>query len=444
MRHRRALHAALLAFLLASAVGASCTETPDGLEDGDDAGAASGSGGEGAVGVGGGPIEGGIGGGALVTRVEGAPREGQPPASVTLDASGEVLSATVIHGAAAIGTEDGLRVVDRTTDALVSLDLFDVEADRVGSPGAVRALARRPAGGALVVADAGLLHDAASVLLRSPLDAALDVEVITAIDVLATDAGAEQVWMVADGEGLLVTETLVGFALQGRTIERLVGIGDGVALAASEGALFAVDVEAGAADLLAGDLGAVHDIARAEDGTVWLATDVGLLRVSATREVELLTLAEPGADPVAMHALTAAFGAVAAVGDAGLVGVDAEGAFVIDDGARPGAGAVVAIDGAGDVWLGSGSEVVRYATGAPVTFAADVAPLLADACATCHATGVDDAPVLTFDDYDAVVDLAPSIADRITKPSSPMPPTGLLEASETAPILRWIATGMAP
>lgn len=446
MRPRRAPLTALLALLIASAVGASCAEEPVGLEGGGDdaaAGGPTGSGSGGGEGTGGGDGSGSAGG-ATIARVDGAPRGVATPASVTLDASGEVLSASVIHGAAAFGTDSGLRLVDGASDALVTLDLFDVDADHVGSPGAVRGLARRPAGGAFVVADAGLLHDAVSVLLRSPLDAALDSAAVEAIDVRALDGGAEQLWLVADGEGVLVGDELVGFSLSGRAIDRLIGVADGVALAVSEGALFTLDVAAGTASLLASDVGAVHDTARAEDGTVWLATDAGLLRLDPAGSIQRLTLSAEGEDPVAVHAVTAAFGAVAAVGDLGLVGVDAQGPFLIDGDARPGPGAVVAVDGAGDVWLGAESSVARYATGAPVTFANDVAPLLADACATCHATGVDDAPVLAFDDYDTVVDLASSIADRMTKPSSPMPPSGLLAASETAPVLRWIATGMAP
>lgn len=446
MRPRTAPLTALVALLLASVAGASCAEEPTGLEDGgDDAAAAgpTGSGSGGGDGTAGGDSS-GAAGGAAITRVDGAPRDAATPASVTLDASGEVLSASVIHGAAAFGTDGGLRVVDGATDALVTLDLFDVESDHVGSPGAVRGLARRPAGGAFVVADAGLLHDASSVLLRSPLDAALDGAAVEAIDVRALDGGAEQLWLVADGAGVLVGAELVGFSLAERAIDRLIGVADGVALAVSDGALFTVDVGAGSASLLADGVGAVSDAARAEDGTVWLATDAGLLRLDPTGGLDRITLAAEGGDPIAMHAVAAAFGAVAAVGDVGLVGVDAEGPFLIDGDARPGPGAVVAVDGAGDVWLGAETSVVRYATGAPVTFANDVAPLLADACSTCHATGVDDAPVLAFDDHDTVVDLAASIADRMTKPSSPMPPTGLLAASETAPVLRWIATGMAP
>lgn len=376
-----------------------------------------------------------------VTVVVGAPRAAGTPARVELDLGAQVLAAGVLHDAAAFGVETGLRVADLATGELETLDLFDVERDVVTSPGAILGIARRPGGGVIVAAEAGLLHDQASVLLRSPLDAALEVEVVTAIDARATDDGGEALWIAADGEGILVDGTITRFALDGLRIDRLIGIADGAAVAAVPGALVAVEVEPSAARVLVSEVGAVHGAARAEDGTVWFATDAGLVRRAPDGAVERWTLGDEGDAPATVHAVAAAYGAIVAATDRGVVGVDSEGAFVLD--ATPvAAPAAVAIDGAGDVWIASGDVLIRYATATPVTFTADVAPLLAAQCASCHAEGLADAPPLAFDDYDAVVELAPSIAERMTQASSPMPPAGLLPASDTAPLLRWIATGM--
>ena len=424
--------------LLAGVMAAACATEPTALDDG-------GTGGEGTT-TGAGDTS---GAGASVpevgpvTVVEGAPRDGETPATAEVDAGSDVLVAGVLHGEAAFGAEGGLRVADLATGELSTLALFEVETDVVTSPGAIHGLARRPGGGVLVAADAGLLHDQASVLLRSPVDAALEVEVMTWVDARATDDGAEQLWIAADGEGLLVDDAITGFALEGLTIERVIGVADGVAVVSVPGALVQVDVAAPSAQVVASELGVVHGAVRAENGTAWFATDAGLVRRAPDGAVERWTLAAEGEAPAAAFAVTAAFGAVVVATDRGIVGVDAEGPFVLDP-APAAAGAQLTIDGAGDTWLAAGSTLTRYATATPVSFAADVAPLLAAECASCHAEGLADAPPLAFDDHATVVELAPSIAQRMTQASSPMPPSGLLPASDTAPLLRWIATGMAP
>lgn len=429
----------LVPALLTGALMAACATEPTALD------AASGAGG-GDPSVGSGDSAGAGASGPVVgpvTVVDGAPRDGESPSTAEVDAGSDVLVAGVLHGEAAFGSASGLRVADLATGELTTLDLFEVETDVVTSPGAIHGLARRPGGGVLVASDAGLLHDQASVLLRSPVDAALDVEAMTSVDARATDDGAEQLWIAADGEGLLIDETITGFALEGLAIERVIGVADGVAIASVEGALVQIDVAAPTAQVIASELGAVHGAARAEDGTAWFATDTGLVRRGVDGAVERWTLAAAGETPAAVFAVTAAFGAVVVATDRGIVGVDAEGPFVLDP-APATAGAQLTIDGAGDTWLAAGRTLTRYATATPVTFDADVAPLLAAECASCHAEGLADAPPLAFDDYDAVVELAPSIAQRMTQASSPMPPAGLLPASDTAPLLRWIATGMAP
>lgn len=381
------------------------------------------------------------GGAPPVDVLEAAPRAETPAQHATLAAPANVRVASLVHGGAAFGTEEGLVVADLGTGELMTLDLFEDDG-RVVSPGAVTAVGRRPGGGVFVAAEVGLLHDFETVLLRSPLEQTLDVGALGWIDARPASDGGEELWVVGDGGAAWIGESIVEFSIDGLAVERALGVGDGVAVVVAGGDLVRVDLPAETASIELQGLGAVHDGARAEDGTLWLATDLGLVKRAPDGAYTRFTLAAPGEEAVPVRRVASAYGAVAALGDAGLVGVDAEGPFLIAD-EVPEDGPLT-IDGAGDVWVATGTELWRFATGEPVTFAGSVAPFLADHCASCHEGDDEAAPRLDLGDYDEVRELAPDLLDRVTRSSNPMPPTGLLDASEVAPLLRWIATGYAP
>jgi hypothetical protein len=220
-----------------------------------------------------------------------------------------------------------------------------------------------------------------------------------------------------------------------------------VALYASGGSVWLVDLPAGAYQLVASGLGAASSFDRAEDGTVLLATEGGLLERSKEGVFSLRTFVAAGEPALAVHGVASAYGATVAVVDGALVAIDATGARRLGEAATV-APRGVALDASGDTWTADGASLRRFATGVPVSFAADVAPFFAAHCDKCHAADAEEAvPDVDFADYALVVSIAEEIVERLQRAGpGVMPPASseVLGADEYAVVLRWADGARAP
>ena len=176
-----------------------------------------------------------------------------------------------------------------------------------------------------------------------------------------------------------------------------IGAGPGQAVVSAGGEAFFVDLTAKQVTRIAAGLGKVHGHDRAEDATIYLATDAGLLARDKAGAVSLRTLAPAGQSAVPVLGVAASFGAVMVTTAASLVQINPTGATTV--GELAGASGALAVDANGDVWATASGKLTRFATGAKVSFATDVKPFFAKHCSSCHDAGQNGAPKDNFLDY---------------------------------------------
>ncbi|MEJ7732305.1 MAG: hypothetical protein WKG00_24250 [Polyangiaceae bacterium] len=386
------------------------------------------------------------GGTVAVARLEGAPTEAAVESS-TLALDGEAAALSVLSGSLAVAAGDGVQRVAADGATLVEVSVL-AGSGEPASTGAVTWMARRGEG-LLVLGAEGLFHTQDGALLPSPLGASFGESTLTQVDVLG-DTGAEEAWLVVDGEAHWVAAGQAvpfGVPEAGGAPDALVGVAPGVALYAGGGSVWQVDVAAGTYQLVASDLGTATSFDRAEDGAVLLATEGGLLARSADGDFSLRTFAPAGAPALSVHSVASAYGATVAVVEDALVAIDETGARRLGDAADSGPRSV-AVDASGDTWIAQGPALRRFATGVPVSFAEDVAPFFAAHCDKCHAAGTEETvPDVDFADYELVVSMAEDIVERLQR-SGPgvMPPASseVLGTDDYALVLRWADGGRAP
>lgn len=390
---------------------------------------------------------------APVERIEGAPADGPAPQNVEIALDVGVVPGplSLYHGVAAVGTSGGVLVGSLSTSTLKPLLLVPT-GDEPPSTGAVLLLVPRPSGGLFAVAENGLFHDGQGVLLHSPLSAAKELEgnPITSLDAAGAE-GSEELWIsTAAGAFHVAGGQIAAFEVSDgagapQPAAGLVGVGPSQALVVSGDMAYQVDLDGGAAELLLEGIGALHGLARAEDGTVYLAADGGLfVRDPATGALSVYTLSAAGQPAEPVIAVAASFGAVVAATATSLVRIDAGGPVHLADFAAAPAG--LAIDGQGDLWSTDGQKVVRHITGAPVSFEADVKPFLEVHCTVCHGGGTAGSPKIDFLDYEETKERAPTIVKRLRGEGSVMPPISIevLTAADYAVVTRWVAGGLLP
>jgi hypothetical protein len=397
---------------------------------------------EGSIGTG---TDGSAGAPAL-TRIEGAPTRGSDVDRIPVDAVTAPRVISVVDGVVAVGTDDGLLVGSMLEhDLLTALPVIadDGEADATGS---VHTLARRTAGGVLVASDGGLFHSAPGMLLPSPLEETLPGASMVSLDALGS-AEAEELWAVTtDALVYVAGGEAIELALPGDVqAQAAIAVAPAEALVVAAGVAYSLDLVHLSAVPLADGLGEVNGFDRADDGTVHVATDVGLLSLTREGALTLRTLAPAGEPGEKTLGVSAAFGSLVAITEAGLVVVDEDGALEIGEIASARGG--VAVDATGDAWAIDGGELFRYATGEPVSFSGDVRPFFVDHCTSCHTTGEEGAPIIDLEEYDVAKDRGPVILSRLRAIGvSPMPPANveILTAAEYGVVSRWIASGMKP
>jgi cytochrome c5 len=382
-----------------------------------------------------------------MTTVAGAPVDGKHAERVDVMMSELPNVLSGIHGDIAIGTKNGVMAASLSDASVMDVPAVDQEGAYV-TVGAVHRIARRADGGVLVVADGGLFTDQDGILMRSPLTDVVRPMGLVAVDAFGS-ATDEELWIV-NAEGLLHDG---GGMLEGIAIpnapkpEAVVGVAPGRAIMIGAGEAWLVDVTAKTAKKITSGLGVVHGSDRSDDRTAFFATDGGLFSFSSSGAATLRTLAADGAPATSVLGVTAAYGSVLAVTATSLVSVTDKEASIVGTVATPQA-LSIATDGDGDAWLVDGAGVGRFKTGAPVSFATDVAPFMKAHCTACHKDGTNGAPPHDFTTYDESKKLGGSIAKKLRAPEGmgEMPPvaTEKLAASDYAAVTRWVAGGMLP
>ena len=380
---------------------------------------------------------------SALPRIDGAP---SPATAVTVH--------TVLEGTdvSAIGVGDGAFVAG-VGDHLVRSKLLGDDAisnvalrSTAGEPttvGTTSLITARGLDGWLAVSDHGLFAGAGDGVAVSPFTTFVGQHHVRALDV-AGDAANETLWIVADDGAWVRRGTqVVPIAVGGSKIDAIAAIDDHRALVLSAGALSEIDVASGVANTVLDEAPAIAESSRGADGSLWLATDRGLVVRSPSGELTVRTFVASSDAPRAVRSVAAGIDRVVAlVGPDVVTIVDGAAQVLVSDRA---AASRVAVDGNGDVWVSSPKKIERVALGKPSSFAVDVAPFMKKHCQSCHAGGAGGAPVRAFDDYDTARAAASEISVRLRaagRPVMPPPQTERLAPADVRVVLRWIAGGM--
>jgi len=180
---------------------------------------------------------------------------------------------------------------------------------------------------------------------------------------------------------------------------------------------------------------------------LYFASDAGLVERGADGAYRRYPLAKEGdpAVPVTAFALDGVKQRLYALAGRSLLRVRAgqvpEAVATLD---APAGTRVIAVDGAGDVWLGEGASTKRLAIGTPLSFATDVRPILHEYCAGCHAQGTQGAPQEDFESYAVAVTQIGAILGRVEGGTMPPPSYGKKLPGEQIQILEGWAQTKAP
>ena len=387
--------------------------------------------------------------GPVVQKIDGAPADATAVDRVEVDAAAPPSALSSMSGLIAVGTPEGVFLGSRTQiDTLSALSVLAASGEPQ-STGAVHLMARRASGGLLVYAENGLFHDSDGGLLPSPFSPVLADKPLTSLDAFGT-GDSEELWMVLGGAAAHISAgQLTTFQIDDGTAipEAVIAVDTETAIVAQGGSAYVIDLDQLAAKLIAEGLGRVNGFARSEDGSVYLATESGLLERTRAGDVSLRTFAPAGSSPVNVLGVSAAFGSVVAETSQWLARVDPNGAATLGSAASPRPGLGVAVDANGDTWSADEGKLFRVLTGRPVSFESDVKPFFDRHCMSCHRTGSLGAPVRNFDDFETAKSYYALIARRLQAIGvPPMPPAYVetLTAADFAVVIRWIGGGLQP
>lgn len=390
-------------------------------------GSAGASGGAGSGGAGGGP--------PTLTVVYGAPGPlAKSPDAQEYDLDGYASAVGSSGALVAIGTTTG--VYQATPQGISKLDIVGDEPDLPLETGQVHAIAPYEQG-VLVAADTAVFYTAGGVLQLSLGNSALYPLGITALTARVADDdgdGAEEAHLVAvakDGAYEIAGEALTQWTVTGESGAPSAAFGQkGRIILAFGDRVYEIDKAKKVAYPLVFSIGKVSAIACDslacdEGSTLYFATGAGLAERSGDGSYALYPLAEK--DAAAVPAEGFAFDAgrqrlYAIAGDAVVrVRPDAvpDVAAPLPKGDFP---RVMAFDKLGDLWVGDGPKARSFALGTPLSFEADVKPIMHEYCAPCHLTGKNGAPPIDFEDYDKMVEYTTKAMMRISEGS--MPPLG--------------------
>lgn len=205
---------------------------------------------------------------------------------------------------------------------------------------------------------------------------------------------------------------------------------DDLFIAYASPGVYRVDKAASEAELLELSGAVVHDIACDgascdAESTIYFATDRGLFARDAAGTLTHYTLTAEGQDgrSTVGFALDRVRQRVYILTEDSLL--VAQGASVPLQIASLPASSLprwATVDAQGDVWVASGTDLTHWLVGEPLSFATDVRPIMTDHCARCHATGIEGAPSIDFEDYDVASARVDRIVARMQEGT--MPPSG--------------------
>lgn len=177
---------------------------------------------------------------------------------------------------------------------------------------------------------------------------------------------------------------------------------------------------------------------------IYFASDRGLVERSAAGDYTLYTLADDGAPavPVDAFALDGAKTRLYALAGPQVLRVRVGESPVAEATVTaPALPRRLVVDKVGDAWLGEGQSMIKIALGTPLSFAADVRPILHAYCADCHADASNGAPKIDYDSYDVASQLADALVKRVKEGTMPPITYAKKLPKETVQLLvEWSAT----
>lgn len=377
---------------------------------------------------------GGKGGGAVANPIiPGAPAApATEPKSEAQSITGYASALASGAGVIAVGTTIGVEALGGASP--LPLEIIGDEPSLPAETGQVRAMA--PYGsGLLVAADNALFFTDGSALqlsLATDVLGPLDISFMRARVSLGGDSGpgSESLSLIAGGAAYeLSGESLSKWTVEGEEGAPTALLAQEARVLVSFGArTYEIDKATKKALPIDARVGRVREIAcsslACEEGSLlYLASDAGLVERGADGAYRIFTLAAEGkpAVPVETFALDAQKQRLYALAGASLLRVRSgeipDAVATVEAPAHP---RKMAVDKAGDVWIGEGESVRRLSLGTPLSFVTDVRPILHEYCAECHASGTQGAPKRDYESYDVAVDRVESILLRVQ--GGTMPP----------------------
>lgn len=380
----------------------------------------------------------------------------QAPASEDHAVEGYASAMAAAAGFAAAGTTTGVYRLDAAGPVL--LPLVGDEPDLPTETGAVRAMARYAAG-VLVVAENGVFWSDGAALQRSLAEEALKPLGITAMTARTTAGedggpGETQLALIAGGAAYeLGGGRLTAWSVPGESgAPRAIFAQEARVYLSYGQRTYEIDRATKTAYPLPDGVGSVGAIACASLGCeagslLYFASDAGLVERGADgayRRYPLAAAGEP-AVPVTAFALDGDNLRLYALAGASLLRVRAgqlpDAVASLDPPTSPRA---IAVDGAGDVWVGEGLSARRLTLGTKLSFATDVRPILHEYCAGCHAQGTQGAPQADFESYAVAAAQIDAILARVEGGTMPPPSYGKKLPAEQIHVLESWALTKAP
>ncbi|MFT3766513.1 MAG: hypothetical protein QM820_13520 [Minicystis sp.] len=335
------------------------------------------------------------------------------------------------EGLVAIGTTTSVYRLDAT--GAVKLEIIGDDPDLPAETGQVRAMARYGEG-LLVAAENGLFFSDGAVLQLSLANATLGPMGITAMSarvVPGADGGPDEVhlaFIAAGGAFELAGDSMSQWSVDGETGAPTAVFAQANRFYISYGHhTYEIDKTTKKAYPVVEGIGKVQEIActslSCEEGSLlYFASDAGLVERGADGVYRRFPLAAEGAPavPVESFALDTLKQRLYAVAGTSVLRVRAgEVPEAVATLAAPMHPRRMAVDKTGDLWVGEGLGVTRFAIGTPLSFVTDVRPILHEYCADCHATGTQGAPVRDYEKYDVAVQYADLIIMRVQQGTMP-------------------------
>jgi hypothetical protein len=297
-------------------------------------------------------------------------------------------------------------------------------------------------GNLLVAAANGLFVSSGSSLEISPLSASLPQgAVISSMSSFGSGA-SEQLWFISGTALALLSNGNVQVVTLPNTTspQVVVAMGENQAAVVANGVLVSVDLTIKETLILVPGVGNAYGAARDSAGTAWFATDSGLISFSSTGTLVAQTMSGTSTPDRVCGVFADSNGVYAATGT-DLLQVSGTSATILYASLGSQSGTCpLAVDSKGGVYVDDGS--VGYFPNTPlISFAKQVEPILNQYCATCHATGKNQAPIDSFStDYMTAMSESSTIAAYITGNPPLMPLSGYpqLSASDLSIVLGWI------